>query len=115
MYPIGTRSLETNTRHSASLATVRRALGIQLFAMGIGIRGVVAQSVFEAVKFDVGMLHFRILRTDPEPTVQPEVDGVRRALARLIGEPERQEQTRTHDHLPPPPMRCLRPALTSAS
>jgi hypothetical protein len=33
--------------------------------------------------------HYLVLRTDPEPVVQPEVDEVRRALARLIGEPER--------------------------
>jgi serine/threonine-protein kinase len=33
--------------------------------------------------------HYLILRTDPEPVVESEVDEVRRALARLIGEPGR--------------------------
>ncbi len=30
--------------------------------------------------------HYLAIRTDPDPVLQPEVDGVREALAALVGE-----------------------------
>ena len=30
--------------------------------------------------------HYLAIRTDPDPALQPEVDGVRQALAALVGE-----------------------------